>query len=37
MFLKNKKHKKLMNTLWTLMGLMVIGSMLLVYLPAFLQ
>ena len=36
LFLRNKKHKKLMNIVWTLVGLMVILSMVLLYLPAFL-
>ncbi len=36
MFLKNRKHKKLISVIWTLTGILVIGSMLLMYLPAFL-
>ena len=35
LFLRNKKHKKLMNAVWTFVGIFVIISMVLLYLPAF--
>ncbi len=36
-FLRNKKHKKLVNAIWSIMGLFVAVSMVLLYLPAFFQ
>gem|GEM_PF-3104368 len=36
MFIRNKKNQKMFNIAWTILGLMVIGSMLMLYLPAFL-
>ena len=36
LFLRNKKHTKWFNALWTFVGLLVIASMVLLYLPAFL-
>jgi len=36
LFLREKKHKKWFNLVWTIVGIMVISSMVLLYLPAFL-
>ena len=35
LFLRNKKNEKLFNRIWSVVGFIVIGSMLLLYLPAF--
>ena len=35
-FLRNKKNEKKMQILWIIVGVLTIGSMLLMYLPAFL-
>ncbi len=34
-FLKNKKHKKIFNAIWTGVALLVAASMILLYLPIF--
>lgn len=36
LFYRNKKHQRLMNIVWSILGIMVILSMILLYLPAFL-
>ncbi len=35
-YLRNKKHKKIINAVWTTIGILVSISMILLYLPAFL-
>jgi len=37
LFLRNKKHQKRMNAIWSAMGILIIASMLLLYVPAFIQ
>jgi predicted nucleic acid-binding Zn ribbon protein len=37
LFLRNKKHKKIMNVVWTVISLFIAVSMVLLYLPAFFQ
>ncbi len=36
LFLRNKKHNKWVNIVWSIVGTLVIVSMVLLYLPAFL-
>ena len=35
LFLRNKKHKKLMNAIWTVVGLIVVFSMVALYVAPF--